>query len=318
MEQSRSLSRPPLVLVANAEEWTSRSLETILGPAGYAVVRAFTGMQAIEIVGGIAPDAILISAKLPDDEGIAVCRRLRAHPAIGATTPILLTTCDALSRSEQIRFFEAGAWECLRMPFDGDLLLLRLANLIRARREVLDLRAASLVDEASGLYSFRGLTQRVQEMAADAARRRGPLACVALAPEAGDVPVPQEAIERVAAQIAEHVAHALRRHGRASDVIGRLSQFEFGLLTPTDEREGVVKMVDRLCTVLDEQPAMIDGRARTVCMKVGYAVVSDFAAASVDPLGLILQASTALRHARARGDNRSIVGYDELQAGVLH
>src|SRR5690606_7656216 len=38
----------PLVLVANDQEWSARSLESILAPNGYAVVRAHTGQQALD------------------------------------------------------------------------------------------------------------------------------------------------------------------------------------------------------------------------------------------------------------------------------
>ena len=43
-------SAPPLVLLANDQEWSSRSLESVLGPRGFATVRAFTGRQALELV----------------------------------------------------------------------------------------------------------------------------------------------------------------------------------------------------------------------------------------------------------------------------
>ena len=39
--------RPPLVLIANDQEWSARSLESILAPNGYAVLRAYTGIQAL-------------------------------------------------------------------------------------------------------------------------------------------------------------------------------------------------------------------------------------------------------------------------------
>ena len=42
-------SRPPLVLIANGQEWSIRSLESILAPHGYAVLRAFSGHQAVEL-----------------------------------------------------------------------------------------------------------------------------------------------------------------------------------------------------------------------------------------------------------------------------
>ena len=42
---------PPIVLVANDQEWSARSLESVLGPHGFATVRAFTGRQALELYG---------------------------------------------------------------------------------------------------------------------------------------------------------------------------------------------------------------------------------------------------------------------------
>ena len=38
-----------LVLLVNQEEWTARSVESVLEPAGYAVVKAYTGRQAVEL-----------------------------------------------------------------------------------------------------------------------------------------------------------------------------------------------------------------------------------------------------------------------------
>ena len=39
-ERAASSTRPPLVLIANEQEWSTRTLESILGPSGYAVLRA--------------------------------------------------------------------------------------------------------------------------------------------------------------------------------------------------------------------------------------------------------------------------------------
>ena len=48
MTAPRKRSRPLLTLIANSQEWHSRSLESVLGPHGYAVLRAYTGKQAVE------------------------------------------------------------------------------------------------------------------------------------------------------------------------------------------------------------------------------------------------------------------------------
>jgi CheY-like chemotaxis protein len=52
----------PLVLIANDQEWSARSLESILGPNGYAVVRAYTGQQALERARTSQPDIIILDA----------------------------------------------------------------------------------------------------------------------------------------------------------------------------------------------------------------------------------------------------------------
>ena len=62
----------PLVLIANDQEWSARSLESILGPSGYSVVRAYTGQQALERARTSQPDLIILDAQMPDMHGFDV------------------------------------------------------------------------------------------------------------------------------------------------------------------------------------------------------------------------------------------------------
>ena len=72
-------STPPLVLIASDQEWSGRSLETIIGPRGYGVVRAHTGQQVLETVRTTHVDLLILDTRLPDVDGIQLCRRLREH-----------------------------------------------------------------------------------------------------------------------------------------------------------------------------------------------------------------------------------------------
>src|SRR5215218_1743776 len=72
--------RPPLVLVANDQEWSARSLESILGPNGYAVLRAYTGRQALELARSAQPDVVIVDVRMPDIDGLDVCEVLRDDP----------------------------------------------------------------------------------------------------------------------------------------------------------------------------------------------------------------------------------------------
>ena len=80
-------TRIPLVLVANAQEWVSRSLESILRPAGYAVLKAYTGSDALEGARRATADVLIFDTALPDTDVLALCRALRVDPAITPSTP---------------------------------------------------------------------------------------------------------------------------------------------------------------------------------------------------------------------------------------
>ncbi len=174
----------PLVLIANDQEWSARSLESILGPSGYSVVRAYTGQQALERVRTSQPDIIILDAQMPDVHGFEVCRLLRTDPQFSPNTPIIITTSGPSGRTQRLEAYRAGAWEFLGQPVDGEALLLKLATFLQGKREVDALKEESLLDPGTGLYNMRGLARRAHEIGADAFRRRDPLACVVFAPEA--------------------------------------------------------------------------------------------------------------------------------------
>src|SRR5215211_7421650 len=119
-------STPPLVLIASDQEWSGRSLETIIGPRGYGVVRAHTGLQVLQTVRNTHLDLLIFDTRLPDMDGIALCRRLREERIISPTTPIILTTSVQATRASSIAAFAAGAWDFCSHPVDSDLLLLRM------------------------------------------------------------------------------------------------------------------------------------------------------------------------------------------------
>ncbi len=137
-----------MVLIANDQEWSARSLESILGPNGYSVVRAYTGQQALERARTAQPDMIILDAQMPDIHGFEVCRMLRSDPRFSATTPIVITTSGPSGRTQRLEAYRAGAWEFLGQPLDGESLLLKLRTFLQCKLEVDALREESLLDPA--------------------------------------------------------------------------------------------------------------------------------------------------------------------------
>jgi DNA-binding response OmpR family regulator len=93
---------PPLVLLANDQEWSSRSLESVLGPKGFATVRAFTGKQALELLRTTRADALILDVSLPDTSGMDIVRLIREEPSFQAGTPIILLTSGTPTRAQRL------------------------------------------------------------------------------------------------------------------------------------------------------------------------------------------------------------------------
>lgn len=280
MTERDHFPRAPLVLVANDQEWSARSLESILAPNGYAVLRAYTGRQALERAQSAHPDLIILDAQMPDLHGVEVCRQLRADPRFPATVPIIITTAGPSGRAQRLEAYQAGAWEFLGQPLDGESLLLRLQTFLTAKFEADSLLEESLLDPATGLYNMRGLSRRAREVGADVVRRHAPVTCVVLAADPGTAPNGS----------ALSVGEILRQHGRASDVIGRLGESEFAVIAPSTPASGVLHLVERLERLLQDQAA--DAPLR---LRAGYCAVPDLSAARLDVLQILLQATSALR-----------------------
>ena len=72
----------PVVLLASRDEVFARSLESVLAPAGYSVLRAYTARSARDQARRTRPDAVVLATDLEDPTGLELCRQLRADGAV--------------------------------------------------------------------------------------------------------------------------------------------------------------------------------------------------------------------------------------------
>lgn len=308
---------PPIVLVANDQEWSARSLESVLGPHGFATVRAFTGRQALELSRTTQPDVVIVDAGMPDMSGIDLCRRLREDLDFPASTPVIVTTAGAAPRAERLEAYRAGAWEFLSLPVDADALILKLGVYVRAKREIDRAREESLLDPVTRLYNVRGLTRRAREMGAEALRRHSALACVALsATPANETELSTN--DALDSRIAEQIGDLCRRSARTSDAVGRMGQSEFAILAPATDPAGAMRLAERLRDAVEAAEFSAGGTGRRYRVRAGYSAVLDFSQSSVDAVEVMLRAATALRHVRTAPTPIGISGFEDLPGRLVH
>lgn len=283
--------RPPIVLIVTGHEWLSLSIESVFAMRGYAVLRAFTGLQAARQL-AVSVDLLIVDRDLRDTTGVALCRDLREQGLLGAATPMLLISADPWTRDEKLEALRAGVWDVASLPWDGDELFLRLDAWVRGKLVTDSVRDQGLVDPATGFYNAQGVLRRIGELAAVAARHRQPLGVVVLTRNgangnARDSAAPSE--DRQFAELLESVR-------RASDAIGRLNAAQFVVLAPETGEEGVIGLAERLLAALAADAPDRDAQAT---LHFGCYAVPDFRDASIAPTELLVRAAAALNESRS-------------------
>jgi pilus assembly protein CpaE len=141
------------ILVVDDSAMNLKIVKAALGPAGYDLVMAANGHEALEQAVACDPDLIILDVVMPDLDGYEVCRRLRRTPAFAQRPIMMLTANDSLP--ERIHGLEAGADDYMSKPFEPAELQARIKALMR--------RTAPIAPQplvASGktiaLFSLRG------------------------------------------------------------------------------------------------------------------------------------------------------------------
>jgi len=120
------------ILVVDDAPPNVKLLRLILGAAGYRVLDAYSGPEALEILHREKPDAMLLDVRMPGMSGYEVCRKIRTDPEF-ADLPVIMVTALSLAE-ERIAGIEAGATDFISKPFNKKELLARVRSSLMVTR----------------------------------------------------------------------------------------------------------------------------------------------------------------------------------------
>jgi len=132
------------VLVVDDEPLIVRALQASLSATGYDVRAAMTAGEALDAAAVWAPDVVLLDLRLPDGDGVDVCRRLREWSQVPV---VVVSAMD--QEADKVAALDAGADDYITKPYSTGELLARL----RAA-----LRRAALAGEGEPLVTFGDIT----------------------------------------------------------------------------------------------------------------------------------------------------------------
>ncbi len=129
---SSSIKTKPRILVVDDEPDALELSEINLRAAGFGVLLADDGADALKQARQKKPDLIVLDVMLPEMDGMEVCKTLRQDPAT-ASIPIIMLTAKA-AEIDRVLGLELGADDYLTKPFSPRELVLRIKGLLRRGR----------------------------------------------------------------------------------------------------------------------------------------------------------------------------------------
>jgi len=102
-------------------------LSQYLSMSGFEVTLARNGREAWDMFHAAAPDICVLDIMMPEMDGFTLAEKLRTHnPGI----PFIFLTAKSL-REDMIKGLKLGADDYITKPFDPEMLLLRINNILR-------------------------------------------------------------------------------------------------------------------------------------------------------------------------------------------
>jgi DNA-binding response OmpR family regulator len=114
------------ILVVDDEEAIVEFVEINLRRAGYEVVKAYNGTDAVQAVREHTPQLVVLDIMLPDIDGFQVCREIRRFSSV----PVIMLTARSEDQ-DKISGLEMGADAYLVKPFNPDELIAWIQAVLR-------------------------------------------------------------------------------------------------------------------------------------------------------------------------------------------
>jgi len=149
------MTNPTLILNVDDNDGARYAKTRILKSAGFEVEEATNGTDALAAVKRHNIALVLLDVKLPDINGIEVCRRIKADPD-SAMVLVLQTSAALTGRADKIRGLEGGADNYLAAPIEADELIANVNALLRMRQTQSALRDSE--------ERFRQLTDNIEDV----------------------------------------------------------------------------------------------------------------------------------------------------------
>ena len=333
-------SDPTRVLAVDDDPTALALLSKHLEDAGYGVVTAPNGAEALRILLEDGVPIVVTDWSMPVMDGLELCRTIRGHEGILFAFVILVTARET-TEDAIVEAFDAGADDYLTKPFKRRELLARLragkrifalqqelhrrtTDVHRANAEMAianlklgeaneKLNRLAITDELTGLINRREAMERLGELWSAVRRQGAPLACILM-----DIDRFKKCNDTYGHGVGDvalrEVAGALRVSARRHEWVCRIGGEEFLVACPDSTQEQAAVGAERLRRAVEAHTIRTDGLELHVTISAG---VANTTPSMLRPDDLLRAADDALYTAKRTGRNRVCLAGETEDAGPV-
>jgi len=311
------------VLVVEDDRAMRALMAQWLNAAGHRVNVAENGVEALNLAELHRPQVVITDWRMPQMDGIALCRELRRLPA-QRNTYLIMITVETIP-DKLVEAFEAGTDDYLTKPLTPKLFFARLRaaqrvvqlqeelafdreQMVRFSNELSiankRLQQQALTDALTDLPNRRFAMERLEQEWALTQRGERALSCMML-----DIDHFKKINDTFGHQLGDEalkqVADALRKTARAQDVVCRYGGEEFLVICPDTGATAAYQAAERMRVSVESLRMLApDGRHMPLTLSIGVAEKGEGIA---DMNALINRADDSLYTAKTQGRNRTVL-----------
>ncbi len=272
-----------------------------------SIVSAHDASSGLSLAIQESPALILLDIRMPDEDGVSLCRKLQNIPETRDIPVVFLTGCEEQDQLAQA--FDAGAVDYIKKPICRTELLARVTARLRAKSNLDRIREQARVDGLTGLGNRSALDESLLERSSNW-DKDGLSFSLAILDLDHFKKINDEHGHRMGDQVLSAAASSFARISRPCDSLFRYGGDEFVVIIPGEDSSDALRIVQRMVESVDRivlpSPR---GEVRVTC-SAGLIVPSESQA--ILELSQVLEfADQALYHAKRLGRNRA-VSYSEI------
>jgi diguanylate cyclase (GGDEF)-like protein len=246
------------VLIVDDDAMNLALMEKVMVDAGYAVIVASDGLNALRLAREHRPDAMLLDVQMPEMSGFDVLAQLRVDARCSDIQVIIVS---GIGESQgRLQGVEAGAADFVHKPFRPIELVHRVNKVLdleEARRQLreaeVEFAALRATDPVTGLGNFQRLHAVLEYEFLRASRYQRPLSLAAVSDD-GLEPLMSKLKRDFSEDVLRRVAALVRAQLRGVDRVFRIDAAEFVMILPETPIAGARIAIDRIVQAISDLP----------------------------------------------------------------